>query len=77
MIIFPAGEAGVSGGGELGGHRTVFLSVHGGAGGGQIDGLNLGLFLGYVVPLTSQGIIDQLLMMDQLISHMCCRIICS
>ena len=55
FIILVAGEAGVSVGGELGGRRTVFLSVHGGGRAGHASGLNLGLFLGYIVPLTCQG----------------------
>ena len=37
----------------------MFLSVH--SGGGQVNRLNLGLFLGYIVPLTCQGIIKYLL----------------
>ena len=51
---------GVSVGSDLVGRRAVFLSVHGGGRGGgearpETSGLNLGLFLGYVVPLTCQG----------------------
>lgn len=54
-IFRAAGEAGVSVGGGLGGRRAVFLSVHGGGRGEQANGLNLGLFLGYIVPLTCHG----------------------
>lgn len=59
-----AGDAGVSVGSDLGGRRAVFLSVHGvgrgeGEAGPETSGLNLGLFLGYVVPLTCQGSIDK------------------
>ena len=60
FLIIIAGDGGVSVGSDLVGRRAVFLSVHGGGRGGgearpETSGLNLGLFLGYVVPLTCQG----------------------
>ena len=48
------GECGLSDENGVSGRRAVFLSVHGG--GGKSEGpLNLGVLLGFTVPLTTSG----------------------
>lgn len=53
-----AGECGLSDESGVCGRRAVFLSVHG-RGGHSEGALNLGVFLGFVVPVTNSGVCVQ------------------